>query len=47
MVRVIVVFSKTESLGGGRHNTEGDYHQSEYTAQDDEDDGEGVEVPAS
>ena len=47
MVRVIVVFSKTESLGGGRHNTEAEYDQSEYTAQDDQDDGEGVEVPPS
>ena len=38
-VCVIVVFGKTESVGGRRHDTE-----SEDTAEHDEDDGEGVEV---
>ena len=45
MVRVIVVFSKTESLGGGCHNTKAEYDQCKDAAQDDQDDGEGVEVP--
>ena len=38
-VCVIVVFGKTMSVGGRRHDTE-----SEDTAEHDEDDGEGVEV---
>ena len=40
----MVVFSKTESLGAEGDNTETEYHQSEDTAKDDEDDGEGMKM---
>ena len=44
IVIVKVVFLETESFGAEGHNTEDENYHNEYAGEDNEDDGEGMEV---